>query len=103
MHRQYGRGFQSTCRVQEIERAQTRSLRILNLGRDCLPSISLNCEVATGRQSKRIQTDQIHPCYFLLPYRTKRPYELREENTFTTLSETKRHKQSFIARARKYM
>lgn len=88
---------------QEIERVQARSLRILNLDRDCLPSLSHRRELATAREIQRIQVEQTHPCYSLLPDHRQYPYNLRQKNTFKILSKTKRHKQSFIARACKYM
>ena len=87
---------------QEIERVQARSLRILNLDRDCLPSLSHRRELATAREIKRIQMEQTHPCHSLLPDHRGYSYDLRQTNTFKTLSKTKRHKQSFIARACKY-
>ena len=88
---------------QEIERVQARSLRILNLDRDCLPSLSHRRELATAREIKRIQMEQTHPCHSLLPDHREYSYDLRQTNTFKILSKTKRHKQSFIARACKYM
>ena len=88
---------------QEIERVQARSLRILNLDRDSLPSLSNRREIATAREIQRIQVEQTHPCYCLLPDHREYPYILRQKNTFKILSKTKRHKQSFIARACKYM
>ena len=87
---------------QEIERVQRRSLRILDLDREYLPSLRSRRELATIREISRIQAEPRHPCHALLPDRKEYSYELRHD-TFTVLSRTERHKQSFIARSCKYL
>ena len=83
------------------ESVQTRSLRILDLDREYLPSISRR-ELATIREISGIQVEPSHPCHAILPDPKEYSYELRHD-TFTVLSRTERHKQSFIARSCKYL
>ena len=88
---------------QEIERIQARSMRILGLDRNYLPSLSCRRELATVREIRRIQAEPNHPCHSLLPDPREHPYELRQNNLYTVSSKTERHKQSFIARSIKYI
>ena len=80
---------------QEIERMQARSMRILGLDRNYLPSLSSRRELATIREIRRIQAEVNHPCHSLLPDPREHPYELRQNNLYTVSSKTERHKQSF--------
>jgi hypothetical protein len=88
---------------QEIERVQTRSLIILDLDRDCLPSLRSRRELATIREIRRTEAEPTHPCHTLLPDPREYLYELRQKHSYTVLSRTERHKQSFIARSSKYI
>ena len=88
---------------QEIERIQARSMRILGLDRNYLPSLSSRRELATIREIRRLQAEVNHPCHSLLPDPREHPYELRQNNLYTVSSKTERHKQSFIARSIKYI
>ena len=60
---------------QEIERVQTRSLEILDLDRDCVPSLKSRRKLATIREIRRIQAEPTHPCHTLLPEPREYPYE----------------------------
>ena len=77
---------------QEIERIQARSMGILGLDRNYLPSLSSRRELATIREIRRIQAEPHHPCHFLLPNPREHPYELRQNNSCTVSSKTERHK-----------
>ena len=89
----------------EIERVQSRSLGMLGLDRNYIPSLSSRRELATIREVKTIQADLNHPCHNLLPEPTDHSYDLRQTNgcRFAILSRTERHKLSFIARSCKYL
>ena len=91
------------CLQQVIERIHARSMRILGLNRNYLPSLSSWRELATIREIRRIQAEPNHPCNSLLPNPREHPYELRQNNLHTVSSKTERHKQSFIARSIKYI
>ncbi|CAB4032775.1 Hypothetical predicted protein [Paramuricea clavata] len=84
---------------QEIERVQTRSLKILDLDRDYLPSLRSRRELTTIRKIRTIPAEPTHPCHTLLPGPREYPSELRQNHFDTVLSRTERHKQSFIARS----
>ena len=68
---------------QEIERIQARSMRILGLDRNYLPSLSSRRELATIREIRRIQAEVNHPCHSLLPDPRDHPYELRQNNLYS--------------------
>ena len=65
----------------EIERVQSRSLGMLGLDRNYIPSLSSRRELATIREVKTIQADLNHPCHNLLPEPTDHSYDLRQTIT----------------------
>jgi hypothetical protein len=68
-----------------------------------LPWITSAIKLATIREIRRIQAEPNHPCHTILPDPRDYPYELRRNNSYTVLSRTERHKQSFITRSSKYI
>ena len=85
----------------EVERVQTRCLKIIDLEKNHLPSLKERRETATRREAIRIQVNPSHPCHSLLPALADHQYNLRKNNKSSRykLSGTERHKQSFMARA----
>ena len=90
----------------EIERVQSRSLRILGLEKDYLPPLNERREEATSREVDRFMNDPNHPCRSVLPKLINNQYNLRNidrnRNIFF-FSGTERHKHSFSGRACKYV
>ena len=83
----------------EVEKVQGRSLRILGLDSDLLPTLETGRNKASSRESERICKDPEHPCQKLLPDRIMSPYELqRNPREYQISSITERHKNSFIPR-----
>ena len=80
----------------EIERVQSRSLRILGLEKDYLPSF---------REVNRFMNDPNHPSNGILPKLNNSQYNLRNidrNRTIIFFSGTQRHKPSFSGRACEY-
>lgn len=95
-----------SCLENEIERIQSRSLRILGLEKNSLPELSSRRETATKREIERIVNDLSHPCRSLIPDAINNTYNLRESNAngrTYIFSGTERHKRSFLARACKFL
>ena len=94
------------CLENEIKRLQRRSLRILGLDTDSLPTLSDRRVASTKREAEKISNDPSHPYRSLLPEPNKHQYNLRTTNGngFTTIfSATERHKRSFLARECKFL
>ena len=90
----------------EIERVQSRSLRILGLEKDYLPPLNERREEATSREVDRFMNDPNHPCRSVLPKLIKNQYNLRNidrNRNILFFSGTERHKHSFSGRACKYV
>ena len=83
----------------EVEKVQRRSLRILGLDSDFLPTLDTRRNKASSREFERICKDPEHPCQKLLPDKIMNPYELRRNpREYQISSSTERHKNSFIPR-----
>ena len=84
-----------------ITYAQQRSLKILGLKRDALPTFKERREKATTNELKRIQDDPSNQCSRFLSNTIESKYDLRrkKESIPKLLSKTDRHKMSFIPRA----
>ena len=90
----------------KIERVQSRSLRILGLEKDYLPSLHERREEATSREVNRFMNDPNHPCNGILPKLNNSLYNLRNidrNRNVIFFSGTQRHKLSFSGRACKYL
>ena len=90
----------------EIERVQSRSLRILGLEKDFLPPLNERREEATSREVDRFMNDPNHPCRSVLPKLINNQYNLRNidrNRNISFFSGTERHKHSFSGRACKYV
>ncbi|CAB4037422.1 Hypothetical predicted protein [Paramuricea clavata] len=90
----------------EIERVQSRSLRILGLEKDYLPPLNERREEATSREVDRFMNDPNHPCRSVLPKLINNQYNLRNidrNRNISFFSGTERHKHSFSGRACKYV
>jgi hypothetical protein len=87
-----------TYLVNEIERTQTRCLRVLGYNNDCLQSLSDRREELLKRAARKIMNDPSHPLHTRL-FKSNSPYGLRTISSKNTLSRTERHKRSFLARA----
>ena len=85
----------------EIERVQQRSLRILGLEKDTLPTLKERRDKATCNELKRIVEVPNNPCNRFLSGNKNHTYELRRtrDSTPRQLSKTHRHSTSFIPRA----
>ncbi|CAB3995027.1 RNA-directed DNA polymerase from mobile element jockey, partial [Paramuricea clavata] len=85
----------------EIERVQQRSLRILGLEKDTLPTLKERRDKATCNELKRIVEVPKNPCNRFLSGNKNHTYELRRtrDSTPRQLSKTHRHSTSFIPRA----
>ena len=84
----------------ELEKIQSRSLDIIGLPRDFLPSLEERRKTITAREFRRINDDVNHPCRTLIAKPTEHQYNLRTTNFCpSVISGTQRHKQSFIPRA----
>jgi hypothetical protein len=79
---------------QEIESVQTRSLKILDLDRDCLPSLSSRRELATIRKIRRFKPNQptLAIPYCLSPKKTHMNLDKIIIICLTVVSRTERHK-----------
>jgi hypothetical protein len=91
------RGRLPTYLVNEIERTQTRCLRVLGYNNDCLQSLSDRKELLK-REARKIMNDPSHPFHTRL-FKSNNPYDLPTISSKNTLSRTERHKRSFLARA----
>ena len=86
--------------VDELESIQTRSLRILGLPKDSLPSLLQRRDSLTFREYKHIKNDSSNPCNKFIPLPVDHPYSLRTiRNHSHVASSTERHKKYFIPRA----
>lgn len=85
---------------EEIEQIQTRSMKIIGLPKNHLPTLSERRDEATKRELEKIQLDSNHPCQVFLPSPKIHKYNLRSKSNFKKIiSKTNRHKSSFISRA----
>ena len=87
-----------TYLANEIERTQTRCLRVLGYNNDCLQSLSDRREELLKREARKIMNDPSHPLHTRL-FKSNNPYDLRTISSKNTLSRIERHKRSFLARA----
>ena len=86
--------------ANELENVQKRSLDIICLPRDSLPSLEERRKTITTREFQRILEDSDHPCHTMILKPTEHQYNLRTKNLCQAVrSGTERHKQSFIPRA----
>ena len=85
-----------TYLVNEIERTQTRCLRVLGYNNDCLQSLSDRREELLKREARKIMNDPSHPFHTRL-FKSNNPYDLRTISSKNTLSRTERHKRSFFS------
>ena len=84
----------------EIEQIQTRSMKIIGLPKNHLPTLRERRVEATKGELLKIQSDTNHPCRVFLPSPKIHNYNLRSKPKFNkTVSNTDRHKNSFIPRA----
>ena len=65
---------------EELEYVQQRSLKILCLKKDALPTLKERREKATTNELKRIQDDPSNPCNRFLSSAIKSKYDLRRKN-----------------------
>ena len=94
------------CLRDEIERAQSRSLRILGMEKDYLPPLYERREEATSRVVNSMRNDPNHPCCSALPKLINNRYNLRNidrNRKIFFFSGTERHKLSFSGRTCKYL
>ena len=63
--------------VDELESIQTRSLRILGLPKDSLPSLLERRDTLTIIEYERIKNDSSNPCNKFIPLPVDHPYSLR--------------------------
>jgi hypothetical protein len=83
----------------EIEQIQTRSMKIIGLPKNHLPTFRERRVEATKRELLKIQSDTNHPCRVFLPCPKIHNYNLRSKPKFNkTISNTDRHKNSLIPR-----
>ena len=82
-----------TYLVNEIERTQTRCLRVLGYNNDCLQSLSDRRGELLKREARKIMNDPSHPFHTRL-FKSNNPYDLRTISSKTILSGTERHKRS---------
>jgi hypothetical protein len=82
----------------EIERTQTRCLRVLGYSNACLQSLSDRREKLLKHEARKIMNDPSHP-FRTRHFKSNNPYDLRTISSKNTLSRTERHKRSFLARA----
>ena len=86
--------------ANELENVQKRSLDIIRLPRDSLPSLEERRKTITTRELRRISEDSDHPCHNMILKPTEHLYNLRTKNLCQAVrSGTERHKQSIIPRA----
>jgi hypothetical protein len=84
----------------EIEQIQTRSMKIIGLPKNHLPTLRERRVEATKRELLKIRSDTNHPCPVFLPSPKIHNNKLRSKPKFNkTISNTDRHKNSFIPRA----
>ncbi len=77
-----------------------KSLDIICLPRDSLPSLEERRKTITTREFQRILEDSDHSCHAMILKPTEHQYNLRTKNLCQAVrSGTERHKQSFIPRA----
>ena len=63
--------------VNKVESIQTRSLRILALPKDSLPSMLQRRDSLIFREYKRIKNDSSNPCNKFIPLTVDHPYSLK--------------------------
>ncbi|CAB3976672.1 Hypothetical predicted protein [Paramuricea clavata] len=89
--------------VNNLERIQRRSLRIIGLPVDTLPPLSQRRDKLTLREMEAITRDVNHPCHHLVPIAQKHDYSTRIKergsNVGRIISRTERHKSLFMPRA----
>ena len=88
--------------VDELESIQARSLRILGIPKDSLPSLHERRDKQTIKEYERTINDILNPCNNFIPSPVRHSYDLRNQTTRDRpliRSFTDRHKQSFIPRA----
>ena len=86
--------------ANELENVQKRSLDIIFLPRDSLPSLEERRKTITTRELQRILEDSDHQCHTMILKPTEHQYNLRTKNLCQAVrSGTERHKEYFIPRA----
>ena len=89
--------------MNDLERVQRRSLRIIGLPVDTLPSLCERIEKLTLREVEAIIRDTNHPCHQLVPVAHSHGYSTRTKENNSNVgyikSRTERHKSSFVPRA----
>jgi hypothetical protein len=89
--------------VNDLERIQRRSLRIIGLLVDTLPPLSERRDKLTFREIEAITQDVNRPCHHLIPIAQKHDYSTRTKergsNVGRIISRTERNKSSFMPRA----
>ena len=88
--------------ADELENIQARSLKIIGIPKDSLPTLNERRDKQTIKEYERIIHDISNPCNNLIPSPVRHPYDLRCQNTTDCApvrSYTDRHKKSFIPRA----
>ena len=77
----------------EVEKVQRRSLRIIGLDSDFLPTLETRRNKASSREFRRICKYPEHPCQKLLPDKIMNPFELRRNPwEYQTSTSTELHK-----------
>ena len=77
------RGGLPSYLVNEIERIQTRSLRILGINKDSLQNLNGTRVVSTKRVAEKIMDDPSHSCRRLLPEPNNHQYNLSHQTAET--------------------
>ena len=88
--------------ADELENVQARSLKIIGIPKNSLPTLNERRDKQTVKEYERIINDISNPCNNLIPSTFRHPYDLRCQTTTDyppIRSYTDRHKKSFIPRA----
>ena len=90
--------------MNDLERVQRRSLRIIGPPVDTLPSLCERIEKLTLQEMEAITRDTNHPCHQLVPVAHSHGYCTRTKENNSNVgyikSRTERHKSSFVPRTR---
>ena len=83
----------------ELENIQSRSLDIVGLPRDFLPSLDERRKTISARGFRRTNDNINHPSHTMIVKPTEHQYNLRTTNICRSIiSGTQRHKKSFVPR-----
>ena len=89
--------------MNNLERVQSRSLRMIGLPVDTLPPLRERIEKLTLREIEAIIRDTSHPCHHLVPVAHSHSYftgtKENNANVGYIKSRTERHKSSYVPRA----